>query len=391
MAKKAGCGTGRSPGRPSKTPIWGSRVGASNMRALLLPSLAILLLAGCIGIPEGTADVGDTVSVRFVAFHLETGEPLVWTLSQLPVITEKDNSTTYPAPALRSVLNQAFNGTVPEAYAELFTADGDPFNNVTVESVHTLIKHRGDEMHFARTLEFQVGAGQSGLGLEVERSVRALQPGTPKTVKSATDPSRTYYDTRETNSSIGPFELTRVISRAEFSRAGKPAEVGTQFAFNGLYDAEVTHVDDGSVTYRVLAENGRLDPIPQLGILLETQTSGDQWTWRLRPDVGQTFVIQPPSSLQQETPLGLDPGSYKTLGTHGDHVLYGYNPTLLPTLLDLPVLVMIEVTSVTEGSSTIPTEDFGTRQSPVVRSVGHSHAQADAPKTGHDDGHGHTH
>jgi hypothetical protein len=49
---------------------------ARTLRALLAPTLAALLTAGCLGVPPGAADGGDTVTIRYSAYDLATGEAL---------------------------------------------------------------------------------------------------------------------------------------------------------------------------------------------------------------------------------------------------------------------------------------------------------------------------
>lgn len=264
--------------------------------ALLAAAALALLVSGCFGVPPGAADTGDSVSIRYTAYDLDSGAVL------------REN----------------------------------------------------------RTKDFDVGSGASGLGEQLERAVRGHKANDTFTVTVRDDPALEYKGVVEVNRSLAPIPIIQSAPRADFEQYVGPASVGQVFPAYGIYDGVVTEVGNGTVTFRIQAEDGQEDPVPSVGATLVTHVGATHLERTLDPNVGTTFAISPPSPFQPSTPLGLEPGSYKVLGATETKLQYGYSAGE-PDLVGRDLRIVVTVLDVQENAAPVPTSgNFGVRDSPQV-------------------------
>ena len=292
----------------------------------VLPVLAsaalALALSGCFGVPPGSADTGDSVTIRYTAYDLDSGAAL------------REN----------------------------------------------------------RTATFVVGSGSSGLGQQVERAVRGHLPNETFTVTVRDDASLDYGGLVEVNRTLAPIPIEQSAPRADFEQYVGPASVGQTFPAYGIYDGVVTEVGNTTVHFRIQAEDGQEDPVPSVGATLVTHVGETELTRELRPVIGQTFTIAPPSPFQPSTPLGLEPGSYKVLGASETKLQYSRSASTEADLIGKDLRVQVTVLSVEPLAEPVPTDgNFGVRSSPVVNgdpsSVLGGEPVPTGPTDGHDDHH----
>ena len=267
-------------------------------RALLLLAAVLALLgAGCLGVPPGAADTGDSVTILYTAHDLDTGAAL------------REN----------------------------------------------------------RTATFTVGAGDSGLGLMVEKAVRGHRQNDTFSVVVRGDPSLDYSAPASVNRTLAPIPANQTAPTSDFTNyVGEPT-LGKTFPAYGVYTGVVTAADNQTVTFNVVATDGQRDPVPSVGAVLVTQVTPTQLLRHLDPVNGSTFAVQPPSPFSPSTPLGLQPGSYKVLGATADKILYARSASTETDLIGKSLRVDVTVQQVTHVQATLPTGgDFGVRSSPQV-------------------------
>lgn len=289
--------------------------------ALLAIVLAAILAAGCLGVPPGAADVGDTVTIEYTAYDLESGVAL------------REN----------------------------------------------------------RTATFSVGDGTSGLGQEVERSLRGRMPGDAYEVEVVDDPSLDYNQLVEVNRTLATIPRQQTAPRADFAQfVGEPT-VGQTFAAYGIYTGRVTEVTNDTVAFQIEAEDGQEDAVPSVGAVLVTHVGETEITRELRPEVDATFVIAPPSPFQPSTPLGLQPGAYLVVGASEDKIQYSRSASAEADLVGRDLRVEITVVDVTEVEAPVPTGgNYGVRPSRQVEGDPSSVLGQPLP-TGSGEGDGHQH
>lgn len=262
----------------------------------------------------------------------------------------------------------------------------------------------GEPLVEDRSVTFRLGTGGSGFGFVFERGLTGLQEGASKTITVRDDPSLAYGGqvTRETE-----FEqpLTGEVTEQQFLGIFDDAVPGQVYeAEFSFYDLRVESVDNGTVTYRWLPEDGQRDDVPSLGATLVTHVDEARGVMiqHLEPVVGATFVVPPPNQFQQGTPLDLDPGSYQVIGGEEGTLVFAYHPTLYPEIFDQDFRIEVTVTRIVQatGTQAEPVDgNFGVRQSPVINGDpdGEPHYGALGAALGHeapgddhmDDGHTH--
>lgn len=314
------------------------------MRLVLLLSLCLLPLAGCLGAPEGGVMTGDRVQGSMTILDAASGEQIV---GESPInFVVGDGQSGYGFQFERAFLGHTAN--------ESFVFERDP--------------------------------------LEYEGLVQA-----PRFF--GTDPAE-------------PILLAGELERDRFVSAfGEPSE-GMEFTPPlSFYGYRVTGVSETMVQYVALPEDGQENEVPHVGSILVTHVelgdpddpSDDRMVQELRPDIGATFTVQPPSPFQPTTPLGLDPGSYKVIGSDEETLHFSFNPTQHPDLIGRELRFEIEIDTVVPGPGIVrePVDgNYGVRQSTQVN--GHPDTlpmtvpRADGsasgtgihePEPGHDDGH----
>ncbi|MEA3136557.1 MAG: hypothetical protein QOC71_838 [Thermoplasmata archaeon] len=224
----------------------------------------------------------------------------------------------------------------------------------------------GDVIRENQTADFAVGDGSSGLGDQVERSVRGHKAGETYQVTVRDDPALQFTGTVEVNRTLAPIPVQQSAPRADFEQYVGPAAVGKSFPAYGIYLGVVTAVGNDTVDFRIEADDGQQDPVPSVGAILLTRVGDTELTRELLPDVGATFAIAPPSPFQPSTPLGLEPGSYKVLGATATKLQYARS-TGAPDLIGKDFRVEVTVVSVDVVEQAVPTSgNFGVRDSPQV-------------------------
>lgn len=217
-----------------------------------------------------------------------------------------------------------------------------------------------------RTADFAVGSGASGLGSQVEGAVRGHKANDTFTVTVRDDPALDYSGTVEVNRTLAPIPIAQTAPRADFEQYVGPAAVDQTFPAYGIYEGVVTAVTNDTVRFRIQATDGQEDPVPSIGAVLVTTVGESQLQRELRPDVGATFAIAPPTPFQPSTPLGLEPGSYKVLGATETKLQFARamgEPDLVGRDLRVEVLVL----AVDSEAAAVPTSgNYGARSSPQV-------------------------
>jgi hypothetical protein len=217
------------------------------------------------------------------------------------------------------------------------------------------------------TSSFVLGTGSSGLGLPFELAARGVLPNGTASTEYRYDPRMDYAGLVEVNRSLSPIPILQSAPRADFEQYVGPAVIGQVFPAYGIYDGVVTEVATSTVSFRIQAEDGQEDPVPSVGATLVTHVGETELTRVLQPNLGQTFAISPPSQFQPSTPLGLEPGSYKTIGATSDRLQYSISADPNHDLIGRTLQVTLTVVDVEPQPDVVPTSgNFGARASPQV-------------------------
>ena len=224
----------------------------------------------------------------------------------------------------------------------------------------------GEAIRENRTADFAVGSGDSGLGSQLERAVRGHQANDTFTVEVRDDPSLDYSGIVEVNRSLAPIPIVQSAPRSDFEQYVGPANVGQSFPAYGIYDGIVTEVTNDTVHFRIQATDGQEDQVPSVGSVLVTTVGETELHRELRPNVGATFAIAPPSPFQPSTPLGLEPGSYKVL--EGTATKLQFSRAMgEPDLVGRDLRVEVTLLAVQHSEEAPPTSgNYGERSSPQV-------------------------
>lgn len=224
----------------------------------------------------------------------------------------------------------------------------------------------GSVLRENRTADFAVGSGGSGLGAQLERAVRGHQPNDTFTVEVRDDPALDYAGVVEVNRTLAPIPIVQSAPRMDFEQYVGEAFVGQRFPAYGIYDGVVTELTNETVHFRIEAQDGQEDPVPSVGAVLVTTVGETELHRELRPEVGATFAISPPSPAQPSTPLGLDPGSYKVLGATETKLQYSRSLGA-PDLVGKDLRIVVTVVAVAQAEEPTPTSgNYGARSSPQV-------------------------
>ena len=289
---------------------------------LLLAALAALLLSGCAGLtglPAGSADLGDTVTVRYSVTDLD-----------------------------------------------------------------------GNVVRSERTTTFVLGSGTSGLGLGFERGLRGALPNENVTFTVSDDPSLAFGKTVEVPRALQGIPQRQDAPRRDFEANVGPAAVGQQFAAFGIYTATVTGVTADRVNFTIEAGEHQRDPVNSVGAYLVSEPDGTTIHRSLEPNVGMTFTINPPTATNPSTPLGLAPGTYKTLGATDTMLQYAHSSSGSVDLLGKDLRFKATILRLTAGSDGIQPVDgnYAARPAPYVNGDPDSVLGATAHE---DESDGHTH
>lgn len=239
-------------------------------------------------------------------------------------------------------------------------------DTVTVRyAIHDL---DGNVLRPERTATFVVGTGGSGLGLGFERGVRGHLVDENTTITVRDDPSLGFGKTVEVERELQGIEQVQDAPRRDFEANVGPATVGQTFPAFGIYTATVTGFTADLVNFTIEAQPDQHDPVPSVGAVLVSQGDGATIHRRLDPTVGATFVINPPTSANPNTPLGLAPGSYKTLGATEDKLQYAYSSSGSLDLVGKDLRFTFTITGIRPGSHDVEPVDgnYVARPSPYV-------------------------
>ena len=239
-------------------------------------------------------------------------------------------------------------------------------DTVTVRyAIHDL---DGNVLRPERTATFVVGTGGSGLGLGFERGVRGHLVNENTTLTVRDDPSLAFGKTVEVDRQLQGIDQVQDAPRRDFEANVGPATVGQTFPAFGIYTATVTGFTADRVNFTIEAKPDQHDPVPSVGAVLVSQGDGTTIHRSLDPTVGATFVINPPTSTNPNTPLGLAPGTYKTLGATETKLQYSYSSSGSLDLVGKDLRFTFTITSIRPGSHDVEPVggNYVARPSPYV-------------------------
>jgi hypothetical protein len=364
----------------------------------LLVALVAIALSGCFGLPEGSADFGDQVTIEYVVLHGTTGAPILWSLEDV-FSSGPDGFQEYDGASLQAAVRTAL-GAVPADLAPYFAlgADGRPAN-VPVGSFDSAVIAGGHAASFSVSKSFSMGSGDSGLGFEVERGIVGMLPDEVRTIESGNDPTRGFSQEIERPRWLGNTEsMLEMIERPLFEESLGAPTIGRTFQMTQSFDAEVINFTDTEVNVRLVIEESY--PADIVGGLVVPRIVGDTFRLELVLTPGAEFNIA--STPGQSAPLELSNGAYRSLRTDGDNVVWAFSASPAGTV-GQPITVIVTLVEVTQGTVAGVDGSHGARQSAVMPSIipeleGGHHADGDAtaatepetePADHADDGHGH--
>ena len=246
---------------------------------------------------------------------------------------------------------------------------GSADNGDTITVRYSAKDADGHVMRLERSTTFVLGSGGSGLGLAFERELRGHRVDENITFALPDDPT-------EVDRELQGIPQQQDAPRREFEANVGPASVGQTFPAFGIYTATVTGVTADRVNFTIDAQPHQRNDVSSVGAVLVSDPDGETIHRTLDPTVGATFVINPPTQSNPQTPLGLAPGSYKTLGATATKLQYGYSPTGNFTLIGHELHYKVTILRLTVGDHTIAPEckdpetekgcDYAVRPSPYV-------------------------
>lgn len=257
----------------------------------------------------------------------------------------------------------------------------------------------GETLMFSQGMNFDVGSGESGLGFEFERALIGKSDDYEGTIIIRDDPS---VEWQGPVSAQARYEspLVQQIPIQQFSQAfGTPVEGETFSPPNSFFDYQVVAVSGQTVSYKPLPEQGQRDEVPTIGAFLVTSVEGDTLIQVLEPNVGATFRVIPPTPFNPNTPLGLAPGAYRTIGGDGASIQFEHSHVSDPNLAGRDLSIEVRVRTVQSGGDPLlePFEgNYGMRDSTTVNGranptpdFGPLSSESPSPADGSDDGHDH--
>lgn len=357
------------------------------MRFLLAAAMA-LLLSGCFGVPPGAAEFGDTVRIQYVAIDPDTREPLAWGLDNVP--RTGANPEEYNGLALQSRIRAAFDG-IPAQLEPYFVSGAGGVEPVPKAAFDQAIIDAGLAMELALNQELVLG-DVGPLGFELERELVGAQVNQTLRVISRDDPTRDFHERVTADKWISDLQpLDQTIPRNTFEQNLGTPEMGQVFQFNNLFEAEVTAIDDNEVQARLLVQPDQEFDASVVGGQVVARVLGDDYRFELVLVPGEVFTIQ--SSPFSPAPLGLEDGTYRSVGTEGDEVVWQY-ASAIGALVGRDVEFVVKVLEITSPADEVLGDDYGARRSPVLApggafgDDGHHHDDHGHDDHGHDD-HGH--
>lgn len=257
---------------------------------LLVPLLALALLAGCLGYPPEAARPGDTVQVHYVARDAATGATV---------------ST----------------------------------GNATV-----------------------VVGGPSGLGTAVGRALVGHRANDTLGVEARGDPGLAFTDTISLGREVGRRPTTEDVQVAVFRQVIGEPRVGMTFPYpRSVYVAEVTAVDNATVSLLLHLPTDPTTPYPQFGVAKVASIEGSEIVERLQPMADRPAFDGSLAGL----PVA---GTYRARGVEGNNITFDHSPVTDPALVGHDVDFDVTVVSVGHGTLvTTVSGEFGHRLSPLAR------------------------
>lgn len=357
------------------------------MRLLFVAALAVLM-SGCFGVPPGAAEFGDTVSIQYVAIDADTREPVAWGLDNVP--TTGADPAEYNGLALQSRIRAAFDG-IPNQLQTYFVDSGNGIAPVPKAAFDQAVVDAGLAMGLA--LNADLTLGQTGaLGFDVEQHLVGAKVNQSLTIVSRDDASRDFNNEARADKWISDAQpLAQTIPRDTFEQnLGTPA-LNQTFQFNNLFEARITDISATEVTAVLLVEPDQEFDASVVGGNVVARVTDEDYRFELVLVPGETFTIQ--SSPFSPAPLGLSDGTYRSIGSEGDEVVWQYT-SVVGNLVGRDIEFIIKVTDITEPAPQLLGDDYGARSSPVLAPGGFDELAAhEAADHDHDHGHdhGHTH
>lgn len=238
-----------------------------------------------------------------------------------------------------------------------------PHAGDTVDLRYSLADTNGTVLRPEVTTSFVYGSEHSGLGQVVDDALKGHGVNQTVAVDLPAYGEHVFVDRL-----LAPIPVQQSASRQDFTTyVGEPT-LGKSFPAYGIYTGVVTSFDNATVNFEVKAQDGLETPVPSVGAILVTHTGGANLTRELKPVVGSVFAIQPPSPFQPNTPLGLQPGSYRVLGATDTALEYGRSVSPDADLMGKDLHVVVTITKISRGTVPVPTAgNFGVRSSPQVK------------------------
>lgn len=358
-------------------------------------ALLVIALSGCFGIPQGSADFGDSVAIQYVVVDPATQTPLVWSLQTVPVV-DIGGAPHYNGVALNSQVKVRLGNDVPAPLNSLFipTSTGG-FEAVHKATFDSAVRDLGLLMSFSVNKEFVMGAGTSGLGFDVERGLIGISVNETTTILSEDDPSRGFSTTVRRPAELGGGEMMRSIPRGQFESSLGTPTVGMVFQLDQVVSAAVTSFDNTTVEAQVTLQDGEDFDAAIVGSKVVARVTPTTYTFILEPVDGQTFAV---AANPLGTPLDLAAGTYRSIGLQGTEAVWAFSSTPA-ALVEVPIEVHAKITKITSVQALVPTGDYGVRTSPVLPHVelidSHHHEGEDdhqaAPQAPAHEDDGHTH
>ncbi len=358
------------------------------MRLLFVAALA-LMMSGCFGVPAGSADLGDQVKFQYIVLDADTRQPIMWGLDNVP--SDEDE---YNGMALQARVRAALNGT-PADLAPFFIPAGNGMESVPKAAFDQAVLNGGHAMALALNGAGTLGTGDTGLGADFERGLIGVQPGETVRIVSRDDASRDFVSKVRADKWVSePQPIEQTIPRAAFEQNVGTPEVDQVFKFNNLFQAQVVSFDDSEVVADLLVTPGQEFDASIVGGNVVARVTEGMYQFELVLEPGAVFTLQ--STPFNPAPLGLPDGTFRSIGTDGDEVVWDHTP-VARALVGRDIEFHVTVEEVTPAALELG-EDYGTRQSPVRKSTGGSgiplgddHGHDHGNDHGHDHGHGHDH
>jgi hypothetical protein len=193
-----------------------------------------------------------------------------------------------------------------------------------------------------------LGTGQSNLGLEIEEALRTHSAGDE--VAFTVQP---FAERVQVNRFLPDLPVNQSAGEGPFASAFGNASEGLEFTAYGFYQGRVTSIVNGTVYFQLKAEHGQRDDVPEAGVVVLTNVTGDRLRRVLLPQVGAVFVVVAEGRCPS-TPLDLRQGTYRTLGSSETAIVFGRAPTTDVRLAGQPLRAEVRILQVDQRAGPPP-------------------------------------